>query len=46
MPGRSLIGGVGCTDDTFIYYLVDPAGNNIAIETDGNQITLGYFIQQ
>ncbi len=42
----AFIGGAGCTADTFIYYLVDPAGDNIAIETDSNQITLGYFIQK
>ncbi len=42
----AFIGGVGCTADTFIYYLVDPTGDNIAIETDSNQITLGYFVQQ
>jgi len=40
-------GGAGpCSTDTFIYYLVDPTGDNIAIETDVNQITLGYFIQK
>jgi hypothetical protein len=32
--------------DAFSYYLVDPTGDNIMIETDPSQITLGYFIQQ
>ena len=32
--------------DAFSYYLVDPTGDNIAIETDPNQVTLGYFVQQ
>jgi hypothetical protein len=36
----------GCTQDVFNYYLVDQYGDNIAIETDGFQLTFGYFIQQ
>jgi hypothetical protein len=39
-------GGSGCTADTFNYYLIDATGDNIAIETDLNQLTLGYFAQQ
>ncbi|MGP0018666.1 MAG: hypothetical protein ACLPHP_08875 [Candidatus Sulfotelmatobacter sp.] len=35
-----------CTPDAFNFYLVDQYGDNIAIETDGNQLTFGYFIQQ
>jgi hypothetical protein len=32
--------------DAFSYYLFDAAGDNIAIETDTNQLTLGLFKQQ
>jgi hypothetical protein len=39
-------GGPGCTTDVFNYYLIDATGDNIAIETDFNQITLGVFEQQ
>jgi hypothetical protein len=39
-------GAAGCTADVFNFYLVDATGDNIAIETDPNQLTLGYFIQQ
>jgi hypothetical protein len=39
-------GTPGCTADAFNYYLVDATGDNIAIETDLNQLTLGYFAQQ
>ena len=39
-------GTPGCTADTFNYYLIDATGDNIAIETDLNQLTLGYFAQQ
>ena len=39
-------GGSGCTADVFNYYLIDATGDNIAIETDFNQLTLGYFAQQ
>lgn len=35
-----------CTTDNFSYYLVDATGDNIAIETDINQLTLGFFLQQ
>jgi hypothetical protein len=35
-----------CTADVFNYYLIDAAGDNIAIETDLNQLTLGAFAQQ
>jgi hypothetical protein len=35
-----------CTADVFNYYLIDAAGDNIAIETDLNQLTLGAFTQQ
>jgi len=40
--------GAGCSSpgDVFVYYLIDAAGDNIAIETDTNQMTLGYFTQQ
>src|ERR1017187_7067047 len=38
--------GLGCTKDVFNYYLIDAAGDNIAIETDFNQLTLGFFAQQ
>jgi hypothetical protein len=38
--------GTGCTADVFNYYLIDAAGDNIAIETDTNQLTLGVFAQQ
>jgi hypothetical protein len=38
--------GSGCTADVFNYYLVDATGDNIAIETDANQLTLGVFQQQ
>jgi hypothetical protein len=32
--------------DVFVYYLVDPTGNNVALETDTNQLTLGLFVNQ
>jgi len=32
--------------DAFDYYLIDATGDNITIETDLNQLTLGYFAQQ
>jgi hypothetical protein len=35
-----------CSNDAFSYYLIDSAGDNIAIETDENQLTLGFFLQQ
>ena len=35
-----------CTNDNFSYYLIDSAGDNIAIETDESQLTLGFFLQQ
>jgi hypothetical protein len=35
----------GCTVDKFDYYLIDANGDSIAIETDANQLTLGYFFQ-
>jgi len=35
-----------CTADIFNYYLIDATGDNIAIETDPNQLTLGAFAQQ
>jgi hypothetical protein len=38
--------GGTCTADAFSYYLIDAAGDNIAIETDLNQATLGIFAQQ
>jgi hypothetical protein len=38
--------GSGCTADNFNYYLIDAAGESVVIETDGNQLTLGYFFQQ
>jgi hypothetical protein len=38
--------GPGCTPDVFNYYLIDATGDNIAIETDTNQLTLGLFAQQ
>jgi hypothetical protein len=39
-------GAAGCSADVFSYYLIDGAGDNIAIETDLNQATLGFFLQQ
>jgi hypothetical protein len=39
-------GAPGCTADVFDYYLLDATGDNIAIETDINQLTLGVFQQQ
>jgi hypothetical protein len=42
----AVFGGVGCTADVFDYYLIDATGDNIAIETDTNQLTLGSFTQQ
>jgi hypothetical protein len=36
----------GCTADVFNFYLIDQYGDNIAIETDLNQLTFGYFSQQ
>jgi len=38
--------GSGCTSDAFTYYLINTAGDNISIETDTNQLTLGYFTQK
>ena len=38
-------GEVGCSTDNFDYYLIDAAGDSIAIETDTNQLTLGYFFK-
>ncbi|MGA2204284.1 MAG: hypothetical protein ABSG40_20255 [Terriglobales bacterium] len=38
--------GPDCTADVFSYYLIDATGDNIAIETDANQLTLGVFAQQ
>jgi hypothetical protein len=38
--------GAGCTNDVFVYYVIDAGGDFIAIETDINQETLGYFLQQ
>jgi hypothetical protein len=38
--------GGGCNTDAFSYYLIDATGENIAIETDPSQLTLGEFIQQ
>jgi hypothetical protein len=35
----------GCTVDNFDYYLIDANGDSITIETDKNQLTLGYFFQ-
>jgi hypothetical protein len=39
-------GAAGCTNDLFDYYLYDAAGDNFAIETDTNQLTLGVLNQQ
>lgn len=39
-------GAAGCTADVFSYYLLDATGDNIAIETDLNQASLGLFEQQ
>jgi hypothetical protein len=42
-----ITGGVAsCNVDNFSYYLIDATGDNIAIETDENQLTLGFFLQQ
>jgi hypothetical protein len=38
--------GATCNNDTFAYYMIDAGGENIAIETDANQLSLGYFDQQ
>jgi hypothetical protein len=39
--------GAGCSADVFNYYLTgDTAGDTFAIETDLNQLTLGYLTQQ
>jgi hypothetical protein len=38
--------GAGCTSDAFSYYLYDATGDNIAIEVDLNQETLGVLQQQ
>jgi hypothetical protein len=35
-----------CAPDAFNFYLIDQYGDNIAIETDGNQLTFGYIVQQ
>jgi hypothetical protein len=32
--------------DAFSFYLIDSTGDFIAIETDNNQLTLGYFNQK
>src|SRR5208282_449649 len=40
------ITNTSCSNDNFSYYLVDSTGDNIAIETDTNQLTLGFFLQQ
>jgi hypothetical protein len=37
--------GTGCTNDAFVYYLIDTT-KVIAIETDTNQMTLGLFTLQ
>lgn len=39
-------GTTSCATDVFVYYLIDAAGDNIAIETDTNQMALGYLTQQ
>ena len=39
-------GTTTCSTDAFAYYMIDATGDNIAIETDPNQVTLGYFVQQ
>jgi hypothetical protein len=41
-----LVGVPSCNVDAFSYYLIDSAGDNIAIETDTNQLTLGVFAQK
>jgi hypothetical protein len=38
--------GTGCTADAFTFYLIDSAGDSIAIETDANQLTLGFLNQK
>jgi|HubBroStandDraft_6_1064221.scaffolds.fasta_scaffold00160_11 hypothetical protein len=37
---------INTNTDAFNYYLIDAIGDNIAIETDLNQLTLGVFAQQ
>ena len=37
--------GTGCFNDAFVYYVIDTT-KVIAIETDGNQLTLGLFTLQ
>lgn len=45
-PAFGVDGAPGCTADVFNFYLIDSTGDNIAIETDGAQLTFGYFAQQ
>jgi hypothetical protein len=40
------VGAPGCTTDTFNFYVIDAFGESIAIETDTNQVTFGYVLQQ
>jgi hypothetical protein len=35
-----------CAADVFNYYLIDATGDSIVIQTDTNQLTLGYFSQK
>jgi len=35
-----------CTADVFTFYLIDSTGDSIAIETDANQLTLGFLNQK
>jgi hypothetical protein len=37
--------GTGCLNDAFVYYVIDTT-KVLAIETDGNQLTLGLFTLQ
>ena len=46
VDAQSCIIGGTCSTDNFSYYLIDATGDNIAIETDENQLTLGFFLQQ
>jgi hypothetical protein len=46
VDAQSCIIGGTCSTDNFSYYLIDATGDNIAIETDESQLTLGFFLQQ
>jgi len=45
-PAFSGADAPGCTPDVFNFYLADQSGESVAIETDGMQLTFGYFAQE